>query len=194
MSDSLQLHGLQHTRPSCLSTTPEVYSNSSPVQKIRPQIHTKPNLVYCAFPGDLPQVSTPQHLLFVVVNISCGMWTLRFRTWDPDQGWNLAPFMEERSLSQGTTREVPHLFFFFFYWRWYLGWRAFTMQFSGSYPVFLSISHVNRRYEKVKVLVPQSCPTFCNPMDCSPPGLSVHGITDVYDSIAIFLIAWSSIL
>ena len=25
-------------------------------------------------------------------------------------------------------------------------------------------------------LVTQSCPTLCNPMDCSPPGFSVHGI------------------
>ena len=25
-------------------------------------------------------------------------------------------------------------------------------------------------------LVTQSCPTLCNPMDCSPPGSSVHGI------------------
>ena len=24
-------------------------------------------------------------------------------------------------------------------------------------------------------LVAQSCPTLCNPMDCSPPGSSVHG-------------------
>ena len=24
------------------------------------------------------------------------------------------------------------------------------------------------------VLVAQSCPTLCNPMDCSPPGSSVH--------------------
>ena len=24
--------------------------------------------------------------------------------------------------------------------------------------------------------VAQSCPTLCNPMDCSPPGSSVHGI------------------
>ena len=24
--------------------------------------------------------------------------------------------------------------------------------------------------------VAQSCPTFSNPMDCSPPGSSVHGI------------------
>ena len=30
--------------------------------------------------------------------------------------------------------------------------------------------------EKVKVLVAQSCPTLCNPMDYSLPGFSVHGI------------------
>ena len=29
---------------------------------------------------------------------------------------------------------------------------------------------------KVKMLVAQSCPTLCNPVDCSPPGSSVHGI------------------
>ena len=29
---------------------------------------------------------------------------------------------------------------------------------------------------KVKVLVAQSCPTLCDPMDCSPPGSSVHEI------------------
>ena len=29
---------------------------------------------------------------------------------------------------------------------------------------------------KVKVLVAQPCPTLYNPMDCSPPGFSVHGI------------------
>ena len=26
------------------------------------------------------------------------------------------------------------------------------------------------------VLVAWSCPTLCDPMDCSPPGFSVHGI------------------
>ena len=31
-------------------------------------------------------------------------------------------------------------------------------------------------YMKVKVLITQSCPTFCDPMDCSPPDSSVHGI------------------
>ena len=29
------------------------------------------------------------------------------------------------------------------------------------------------------VLVTQSCPTLCYPMDCSPPGSSVHGISQV---------------
>ena len=33
-----------------------------------------------------------------------------------------------------------------------------------------------RVYRKVKVLVTKSCLTFCNHMDCSPPGSSVHGI------------------
>ena len=31
----------------------------------------------------------------------------------------------------------------------------------------------------VYVLVAQSCPALCNPMDCSPPGSSVHGIFQV---------------
>ena len=29
---------------------------------------------------------------------------------------------------------------------------------------------------KGNVLVTQLCPTLCNPMDCSPPGSSIHGI------------------
>ena len=29
---------------------------------------------------------------------------------------------------------------------------------------------------EVKVLVDQSCLTLCDPMDCTPPGSSVHGI------------------
>ena len=30
--------------------------------------------------------------------------------------------------------------------------------------------------EKWKVLIAQLCLTLCNPMDCSPPGSSIHGI------------------
>ena len=31
-------------------------------------------------------------------------------------------------------------------------------------------------HKKVKVSVAQSCPTLCDPVDCSLPGSSVHGI------------------
>ena len=33
-----------------------------------------------------------------------------------------------------------------------------------------------KELHKLKVLVSQSCPTLYNPVDCSPPGSSVHGI------------------
>ena len=49
------------------------------------------------------------------------------------------------------------------------------------------INHVSENEDKglilreneVKVLVIQSCPTVCNPMYCSPPGSSDHGILQV---------------
>ena len=41
----------------------------------------------------------------------------------------------------------------------------------------------------MKVLVTQSCPTLCDPMDCSPPGSSVHGILQarILESFPIYL-------
>ena len=41
--------------------------------------------------------------------------------------------------------------------------------------------------EKVKELVAQLCPTPCNPMNCSLPGSSVHGIlqTRILEWVAI---------
>ena len=40
---------------------------------------------------------------------------------------------------------------------------------------------------KVKVLVTQPCPTLCNPVDCSPPGSSVHEILQarILDGVAV---------
>ena len=37
------------------------------------------------------------------------------------------------------------------------------------------MSRINICISKL-VLVAQSCPTLCDPMDCSPPGSSVHDI------------------
>ena len=36
---------------------------------------------------------------------------------------------------------------------------------------------VNYQLESVKVSVAQSCQTLCNRADCSPPGSSIHGIS-----------------
>ena len=46
----------------------------------------------------------------------------------------------------------------------------------------------------VCVLVAQSCPTLCNPTDCSPPGSSVHGILQarILEWIAICFFRGSS--
>ena len=38
------------------------------------------------------------------------------------------------------------------------------------------VNELRQKKKKVKVLVAQSCPTLCDPMDCTPPGSSVHGI------------------
>ena len=40
---------------------------------------------------------------------------------------------------------------------------------------------------KNEMLVTQSCPVLCNPMDCSPPGSSVHGVLQArtLDCVAI---------
>ena len=45
-----------------------------------------------------------------------------------------------------------------------------------------------------KVLVAQSCPILCDPMDCSPPGSSVHGIFQarILDWVAISFSSGSS--
>ena len=42
------------------------------------------------------------------------------------------------------------------------------------------------------VLVARSCPTLCNPMDCSPPGSSVHGISQarILEWVAISFSPW----
>ena len=53
-------------------------------------------------------------------------------------------------------------------------WKFVGSSFCPSVPCVLKF-HDNRSEKSVKVLVIQSCPTLCDPMDCSPPGSSIHG-------------------
>ena len=50
--------------------------------------------------------------------------------------------------------------------------RSVGAQSSGTGPVLV----LNERYLSVHAKSLQSCPTLGDPMDCSPPGSSVHGI------------------
>ena len=68
----------------------------------------------------------------------------------PDQGWNLwPPAVGVLGLSQWPAMKVPR--------------KDFYQKNSGLFNVCVCS-------------LTQSCPTLCGPMDCSPPGSSVHGI------------------
>ena len=53
-------------------------------------------------------------------------------------------------------------------------------RFSGGNNIYIYmdifICEYEREREKVKVLVAHSCLTLCDPIECSPPGSSIHGI------------------
>jgi len=54
-----------------------------------------------------------------------------------------------------------------------LAWEIAWMEEPGG---LQSVGLQSVRYDLVSLEVTQSCPTLCDPMDCSPPGSSVHGI------------------
>jgi len=59
----------------------------------------------------------------------------------------------------------------------FLSWQSHFIDFKTrciSYKINAPMFSI--RFMKVKVLVTQLCPTLCDPMDCSPPGSSVHEI------------------
>ena len=65
---------------------------------------------------------------------------------------------------------------------------AMEMPFSSQcHHSFLKLMNCLINIVKVKVLVPQSCPALCSPVDCSPPGSPVPGIlqTRILEWVAI---------
>ena len=66
---------------------------------------------------------------------------------------------------------------------WPLGWGTWVSR-AGS-PVYTQDGVLWLAYLGAKSL--QSCPTLCDPMDCGPPGSSVHGILQerILESVAV---------
>ena len=73
MSDSLQLHGLQHTRPSCPSPSPRVCSSSCPLhQWCHPAISSSDALFFF-YPWSFPASGTfPMSWLFTSIDQNTG--------------------------------------------------------------------------------------------------------------------------
>ena len=80
-------------------------------------------------------------------------------------------------------------------WRW---GDDFVLFFYWHFNSFLTRKHtfllVVTTTQKVKMLVVQSCPTLCDPTNCSSPGSSVHGILQarILEGVAIPFIRGSS--
>ena len=70
--------------------------------------------------------------------------------------------LEAQSLNCWTTREVPQLHFLKRRPQMFLKYHTFG--------VFFFFFFFHEKFSSVA----QSCPTLCNPMDCSMPGLPVH--------------------
>ena len=89
----------------------------------------------------------------------------------------VAPALEDKVFNHWITREVPILYFLNSSFLLLLIQER-NQQVSGGINAVKQKSGVwlNITWKKVKASVIQSCPTLYDPMDCSPPGSSVHGI------------------
>ena len=77
VSDSLQIHGLQHARPPCPSPTPRVYSNSCPSSRWCHPTISSSAVPFSSCPQSLPaSESFPMSQLFTRGGQSTGVSTL----------------------------------------------------------------------------------------------------------------------
>ena len=85
-----------------------------------------------------------------------------------DWSWEFIP------VTRGKVRKYEYAFCSLFAgkYKFIPNWRDGSVCLGGRYCLWLTLNCM-----KVKMLVSQSCPTLCNPMDCSLPGSPVHGIS-----------------
>ena len=191
MSNSLRPHGLQHTRLPCPSPTPGPHSNSCPSnQWCHPTILASVGPFSSSLQSFLASGSFPESVL-------CIRW-LKYWSFS----FSISPSNDYSFITQ---YPQPTLLRLFFPGRM-IGISNFLSEFfSKSVSIVEVISNFHKHnfsheafffkayngsylleYRpywqllcfawKVKVLFVQSCPTLCNPMDCSLAGSSAHGI------------------
>ena len=148
VSDSLRPHGLQHTRPPCPSPTPGVYSNLCPSSQWWHPTTSSSVVPFSSFPQSLSESeSFPMSQLF---------------TWG---GQSIGVSASGSFLPKNTQDWSP------------LEWTGWiSLQSKGLSRVFSNTTVQKQSYHSDTSEVAQSCPTLCDPMDCSLPSSSVHGI------------------
>ena len=90
MSDSLQLHGLQHARPPCPSPTPRIYSNRCPLSQWCYPTISSSVVPFSSCPQSLPASgSFPMSQLFpwsgqsIGVSASTSVFPMNAQDWSP---------------------------------------------------------------------------------------------------------------
>ena len=93
VSNSLQPHGLQHTRPPCPSPTPRAYSNPCPLSQWCHPTISSPVVPFSSYPQSFPATGSFQmSQLFtsdgqrIGVSASTSVLPMNFQEWSP-LGW-----------------------------------------------------------------------------------------------------------
>ena len=119
VSDSLQLHGLQHTRPPCPSPTPGVYSNSCPLSWWRHPTVSSSVIPFSSCPQSFPASGSFQiSQLFasgrqdIGVSASTSVLPMNIQDWFPLR-WTGCISLQSKGLSRvfSNTTVQKHQFF-----------------------------------------------------------------------------------
>ena len=119
MSDSLWPHGLQHTRPPCLSPTPGVYPNSCPLSQWCHPIISSSVIPFSSRLQSFPESGSFQMNQFftsggqsIRVSASASVLPMNIQDWSP-LGWTGWISLQSKGLSRvfSNTTAQKHQFF-----------------------------------------------------------------------------------
>ena len=109
---------------------------------------------------------------WIVIPSTFFLYCLIEHIWTWNCGWLRANLLANSNIYQKNKERKGWKFYIITYMHGYLRNSGVDLYLSRTW----SLTDINISAGCVCVCV-QSCPTLCNPMDCNPPGFSVHGIS-----------------
>ena len=117
MSNSLQPHGLQCSRPPCPSPTPRIYSNSCPLSQWCHPIISSSVIPFSSYPQSFPASGSFQMSQFfasggqnIGVSASATVLPMNTQDWSP-LGWTGWISLQSKGLSRVFSNTKKHQFF-----------------------------------------------------------------------------------